>query len=211
MHLQNIFGLRHEIALQRFGYRRIFPLRPISGSPAMQTRFTLSEQITMRKLSKPATSTAAKPAVAKPAARKLATVKKPGATKAAAADARKPAPVTVAPVTAPATEAKPRANITRTAATIAAQRTNFGDLSDRDNAYLAFYGSLARATGHRTTVAAIVESGKRPDYNGSNKPHDAGVIVRLCKAGLAVTSDNGNAIAFTPKAQSLAAYTGRKA
>lgn len=85
--------------------------------------------------------------------------------------------------------AKPSANITRTAATVARQATHFGDLTDRDNAYFGFYKRLIAANGGKLTIAAIHGSGSRPTplpgtSFSSDKPHDAGVIVRLGKAGL---------------------------
>ncbi|MET4190735.1 MULTISPECIES: hypothetical protein [unclassified Bradyrhizobium] len=129
--------------------------------------------------------------------------------KPAKAVAAKPVAV-AAPVVAdvPAvTVAKPSARITRTAATVAAQRTNFGGLSDRDNAYLTFYASLAKAaTDGTVTIAGIVASGRGPDYAGSAKPHDAGVIVRLGKAGLLTSTADGHGFTFTDSARSLAAY-----
>lgn len=148
----------------------------------------------MRKL----TTKANKPAAAKPAA-------KP----AKQASANVAAPVIVTAPEATVTEAaKPSARIARTAATIVRQATNFGGLSDRDTAYLAFYASFAKAASNGVvTLSAIVESGRKPAYNGSAKPHDAGVIVRLTKAGLIVPTDAGHNFTFTAKAKTLAAYT----
>lgn len=143
----------------------------------------------------------------------------------------KPAPVTAKPVLGavaakqaaagrsnvakPATPATPETvarvprGVNRTAATIAKQATNFGGvLSERDTAYLAFYGSLARLNHGTVTVADIATSGRAPVYSGSCKPHDAGVIVRLTKAGLCTVHDNGHRVVFTDKAKALAAYRG---
>lgn len=78
------------------------------------------------------------------------------------------------------TVAKPSGNVVRTVRTIAARATNFGGLSERDESYFSFYKTF----GNSVTVGQIHASGKRPAYTGSNKPHDAGVIVRLVKAGL---------------------------
>lgn len=134
--------------------------------------------------------------------------------KPATAKAAKPAPVAiVAPVVAkPAEPAKPSANVTRTVATIARGACNFGGLSDRDTAYLAFYAGFAKrnATGN-VTVRAIAEAGTRPAYTGSAKPHDAGVIQRLNKAGLLVLHNGAADFTFTNKAKTLAAYISAKA
>lgn len=144
----------------------------------------------MRKISlaKSATATVATPAIAK-----------------AAATAK---PVTTTAPAKPDKPAKPAATITRTAATVAKQATNYNSLSDRDNAYLAFYATFAKRlpTG-RVTLADIVSSGARPTYNGSNKPHDAGVLVRLTKAGYIVPADAGHAFTFTAAGKALAVYT----
>lgn len=150
------------------------------------------------------------PATEAPAAAKPARVLKPRSAKPAAAKpAAKPA-IVAKPAPKPgklADAAKPSANVTRTAATIAAGACNFGGLSDRDNAYMRFYASLAkRANGGVVTLRGIVDSGKRPDYNGSNKPHDAGVVQRLAKAGIVTIRDNGAAFVFTAKAKTHAAY-----
>lgn len=119
----------------------------------------------------------------------------------------KPAKVVAKPVTPVAAPAKPSANVTRTAATIAAGACNFGGLSDRDAAYVTFYASLAKAAANGVvTLRAIVDSGRKPNYQGSAKPHDAGVIQRLAKASLVATRDNGAAFVFTKAALTHAAY-----
>jgi hypothetical protein len=136
--------------------------------------------------------------VAKPAATAtVATVTKAAAKPVAvAATVAKPAAVP-AVIAVPAV-AKPSANITRTAATVVAQRTNFGTLSDRDTAYLGFYRRhAATQTGGIATLASIVASGLRPAHLGSNKPHDAGVINRLAKAGLIAASADGHSFTIT--------------
>lgn len=104
--------------------------------------------------------------------------------------------------------AKPSANLTRTAATVVRHATNFAVLSDRDSAYLAFYAKLAKAsvTGN-VTLAGIVASGERPLYAGSNKPHDAGVIVRLTKAGLLAHAADGTGFTFSPTGKTHGEYT----
>lgn len=143
------------------------------------------------KLSKPATKPAAKPVTAKPAT---------------------PAPVAAATPATPAAPAKPAAGITRTISTIARGACNFGALSDRDTAYLAFYAGFAkRSASGRVTVESIAAHGTRPAYTGSAKPHDAGVIQRLAKAGLVTLLNGAAEFTFTDKAKTLAAYTGARA
>lgn len=119
---------------------------------------------------------------------------------------RKPAPVTATTEPVAAQPASPSRNVTRTAATIAKQLCNFGGLTDRDTAYLSFYASLGKLTGGTVTVRAIAESGRRPDYSGSSKPHDAGVIQRLAKAGLLTVTPDGGSFTFSPAARTHAAY-----
>lgn len=111
-------------------------------------------------------------------------------------------PVPAAATAKPATDtavpavAKPPAGIARTVRTVLAGRTNFGEISDRDNAYLAFYAGLCRKHGGSVTVSQIHSDGGRPATPGSsNKPHDAGAIVRLSKAGL--ISFAGDSLALT--------------
>ena len=135
----------------------------------------------------------------------------------------KAAPATQAPATeAPATEAAPVEIVyrtaTRDAATVAAQRTNFGQYSDRDSAYLAFFGSVMRQHGDSATLAQIhaagtdTGNGKRsnPRYTGSAKATDAGAINRLVKAGFVTVSDNGNKLHATERAKADSRYLGTK-
>lgn len=103
--------------------------------------------------------------------------------------------------------AKPSGSITRTARTVLAQRANFGGLSDRDNAYLAFFAGFAKRDNGTVTLPAIVESKRHPVYVGSAKPHDAGVIIRLGKAGLLTTNADATSFTFTPAGKALAAYS----
>lgn len=112
----------------------------------------------------------------------------------------------------PAEAARPSRNVSRTIATVARQATNFGgNLSDRDAAYLAFYSRFAKAAPDGTvTVRAIAESGARPAYNGSNKPHDAGVIVRLTKAGILATAPDGSSFTVTERGKALKPYAEAK-
>lgn len=156
----------------------------------------------------PVASTEAAPA-AKPVRKLVTRSNKPAKPEAAAKPGKPSAPVVVKakPGAKPATSAKPAAAIVRTAATIHRGACNFGGLSDRDSAYVTFYSSLAkRAQGGVVTISAIVDSGKRPNWPTSNKPHDAGVIQRLAKAGLVSLRDNGNAFSFTKAAHTHAAY-----
>lgn len=162
-----------------------------------------------RKITAPATSAkrAAKPAAAP--ATDTAVSAEP-ATVAAAAPTELPAvtlPVAADTSTTPAA-AKPSSQITRTAATIVRNATNFASLSDRDTAYLAFYATLYKRCGYRPIgLIDITGSGERPAYAGSNKPHDAGVIVRLTKAGYLTPAADGRSFDFTDTAKTLAAYT----
>lgn len=143
--------------------------------------------------------------------RKLNTASKPASkpvTTKPVAPATPAKPVAIAaPVTTDA-PAKPSANITRTAACVARNRTNFGNLSDRDTAYLGFYASFAKRNGGKpVTIADIVASGREPAYAGSRKPHDAGVINRLRKAGLIAPATDGHSFTFTKLAETHAAYS----
>lgn len=155
-----------------------------------------------------ATPAPAAPVAAKPAKRVIA---KPSANGKPAKPAAKPVTV-AAKLAKPAKPeaAKPSGNVTRTAATIAAQACNFGSLSDRDTTYMRFYASLARkAANGVVTLRAIVDSGhaRVPGATfASAKPHDAGVIQRLNKAGLVSIRDNGAAFVFTKASHTHAAY-----
>lgn len=143
------------------------------------------------------------------------------ATKARAIKA-KAAPATEAPATdAPATDAAPEIvyrTATRDAATVAAQRTNFGQYSDRDSAYLAFFGSVMRAHGDSATLAQIHAAGtdagagkrRNPRYTGSAKATDAGAINRLVKAGFITQHDCGNVLRATERAKADSRYLGTK-
>jgi hypothetical protein len=106
-----------------------------------------------------------------------------------------------------ATTTVPR-GVNRTAATIAKQATNFGGtLSERDEAYFAFWASFAKRNNGTVTVTDIASSGRKPNYNGSAKPHDAGVAVRLAKAGIVAIHDNGHRIVFTDNGRKHKCYT----
>lgn len=105
---------------------------------------------------------------------------------------------------------------TRDAATIAAGATNFDQYSNRDTAYLAFFGSVMRPNGDTATLAQIHAAGKprpgkphlrdNPYYTGSAKATDAGAIVRLVKAGYLTVSESGSRLHATEAAKTQAAY-----
>lgn len=125
------------------------------------------------------------------------------------------APVASAlPVNAPAEPIYKSA--TRDAATIAAGATNFDQYSNRDTAYLAFFGSVMRPNGDTATLAQIHAAGKprpgkphlrdNPYYTGSAKATDAGAIVRLVKAGYITVSESGSRLHATEAAKTQAAY-----
>jgi hypothetical protein len=158
------------------------------------------------------------PIAAKPA-KPAKLPRKPRAAKpaAVAADTAPTAPVANDTATPPTSEPTPPAaepadaprviGTARTAATVARNATNFGGtLSDRDHAYIAFYASLAGAVGATVTLADIANCGRGPAYGGSAKPHDAGVINRLRKAGLLTVESDGSSFAFTPAAASLKSF-----
>lgn len=121
------------------------------------------------------------------------------------------APVPNAPAIAVEAAPKPArilTNVKHTVATIAAAACSFGGtVSHRDECYLAFYAGFAKRGNGTVTVEAIAQSGKRPAYAGSNKPHDAGVVQRLTKAGLVALAADGASFTFTDKAKALAAYS----
>jgi hypothetical protein len=124
----------------------------------------------------------------------------------------------IAPLPPVATDAPAYKTGTRDAATVTAMRTNFAQYSDRDSAYLAFFGSVMRGAGHSATLADIHKAGtpapgkadrrSNPFYTGSAKATDAGAINRLVKAGYFTVSDNGNRLAATDKATASKLYTG---
>ena len=105
---------------------------------------------------------------------------------------------------------------TRDAATVAAGATNFDQYSNRDTAYLAFFGSVMRPLGDTATLAQIHAAGKprpgkphlrdNPYYTGSAKATDAGAIVRLVKAGYITASPDGSRLHATEAAKTQAAY-----
>jgi hypothetical protein len=110
-------------------------------------------------------------------------------------------------------------NLARDAATITANRTNFGGETDRDAAYLTFFGAIARKLGTDTiTLAQIADHGvtvagkacRNPFYAGSAKATDAGAINRAAKSGTITKSTDGSAITITARGQSAKAYSAGK-
>ena len=155
------------------------------------------------------------------------------ATKAATTKAAtKAAPAKAAP--AKAAKAKPDAEaqaakaaerqaatisrgLARDASTVTRGATNFEQYSDRDTAYLTFFGNVMRRNGGSATLAQIHEAGtdaggnkrRNPNYNGSAKATDAGAINRLIKAGYITASADGRTLTVTDAGKSQAAYNGK--
>lgn len=120
------------------------------------------------------------------------------------------------------TEAKPEAQtvssgLARDATGIVRNATNFEQYSDRDTAYLRFFGSVMRNHGNAATLRQLHDAGKadgnkrrNPFYTGSAKATDVGAINRLKKAGYIIASDDGNTLSATKKALENKAYLGTK-
>jgi len=134
----------------------------------------------------------------------------------AAVDTAAVAIVTAAAV--PAVDTAPR-GLTRDAAGIVRYATNYAVYSDRDSAYLAFFGNVLRAGNGSASLrdihaAGITRSGhadrKRfnPNYSGSAKATDVGAVNRLCKAGYFTRSADGNVLTATALALASKAYLG---
>lgn len=133
------------------------------------------------------------------------------------------APVSV-PAVAPATDAAPMPRgLTRDAAGIVRGATFFNTYSDRDSAYLAFFGSVARANSGSATLRQIHDAGSvrsgdpatsrkryNPNYSGSGKATDIGAVNRLIKAGYFTRSADGNTITATALALGSSIYLGTK-
>lgn len=153
-----------------------------------------------RKITTPAAATPAKPAFTSVT----------GSTGFGADAAKQAATSNVAKPATPAVNkpAKPVGSLTRTAATVVAQRTNFNSLTERDEAYIAFFASFAKLnkTTGVVTLSDIRTSGKKPTYNGSDKSFDAGVIVRLTKANVLKPTATGDGFAFTDHGKTLKPY-----
>ena len=109
--------------------------------------------------------------------------------------------------------------LARDAATVVAQATNFDQYSDRDTAYLRFFGAVMRTNNGTATLAQIHAAGKpvpgkanrttNPHYTGSAKATDAGAINRLIKAGYITASADGNKLTVTDAGKAQAAYNGK--
>jgi hypothetical protein len=107
---------------------------------------------------------------------------------------------------------------TADAESIARGHVNYGAFSDRDSAYLHFFGSVMRPRGDSATLAEIHASGtdagdgkrRNPYYSGSSKATDKAVVKRLVKAGFLTVSDNGNRLHATDKARSDSRYLGTR-
>jgi hypothetical protein len=142
-------------------------------------------------------------------------IKATRATKAKATKATATESAPIAPATDAATEIAYK-TATRDAATVAAQATHFSQYSDRDSAYLAFFGSVMRGNSDSATLAQIHNAGqpvtgkphmrRNPFYTGSAKATDAGAINRLVKAGYFTISDNGNRLTATATAKATKLY-----
>lgn len=147
-----------------------------------------------------------------------ADAKAKAAPKAKAAKPAKTAAET-AKLQAQAEAARTSRGLTRDAATVEKQATNFEQYSDRDTAYLRFFGSIMRKNNGTATLAQIHDAGKanggtkrsNPFYTGSAKATDAGAINRLIKAGYITKSDNGGKLTITATGKTQAAYNGKTA
>lgn len=111
--------------------------------------------------------------------------------------------------------------ITRDATGLVRRATNYDQFSSRDDAYLAFFGSVARANNGTATLVQLHEAGvarsgekaaKRfnPHYSGSAKATDVGAFNRLAKAGYVRISDDGRTITATELATKAKAYNAIK-
>ncbi len=149
-----------------------------------------------------------------------AAARKAAAAKAAAAKAAKANNADNAkadkPIKADNPELRSIKNLARDAETVVKQATNFNQYSDRDTAYLAFFGSVMRANGDKATLRQIHDAGKaignrrvNPLYTGSAKATDAGAINRLIKAGYIRANASGDTLTATDAGKSLAAYNGK--
>ena len=157
-----------------------------------------------------------KPASAKPASASASA----SASVTPASASAKPATVasaTVAkPASASATESAPVRvyKSERDSATIRASATAFAEYSDRDTAYIVFFGLVMRQHNDSATLGQIHAAGtqigngraRNPFYTGSAKATDAGAINRLIKAGYITASESGNRLTATPLALASAAY-----
>lgn len=160
--------------------------------------------------------TPAKTATATKTPAKKAPAKKPSAKKASPATAA-PESTESADKSAEKSAAVISRGLARDAATVSRNATNFAQSSDRDTAYLLFFGSVMRKNGDTATLAQIADAGTpagknrrvNPHYTGSAKATDAGAINRLKKAGLITASADGRTLTATSLAKSNAAYNGK--
>lgn len=125
-----------------------------------------------------------------------------------------PAKVAAKPVVAAVEIATPR-GLVRDAAGVVRNATNFDKYSDRDTAYLRFFGSVMRSHGGSATLRQIADAGKvdgkkrlNPHYEGSAKATDVGAINRLKKAGYITASTDGHTLTATKLATEQASYRG---
>lgn len=137
---------------------------------------------------------------------------KPAATKAAA----KPETDAKPDDKPDAAEAAVSRGLARDASTVSRNATHFEQYSDRDTAYLRFFGTVMRANNGTATLAQIHAAGKavgnkrrNPFYAGSAKATDAGAINRLRKAGYITVSADGDTLTITEAGKSQKAYSGK--
>lgn len=104
---------------------------------------------------------------------------------------------------------------TRDASGIVRQATNFEQLSNRDDAYFAFFASVAALHNGTATLVQLHSAGcarddstKRynPLYAGSAKATDIGAYNRLIKAGRIRFNADGTALSVTERGESLSLY-----
>lgn len=142
------------------------------------------------------------------------------AAKLAAAKARNAAKQAAKPVATDATAAElTRAArlIKRAETCLARAATHFGEISDRDDAYTALFGAIARCIKSDTIRIADIlahaprdASGKpiNPIYSGpSRNAADGGVLNRLCNAGRFTRSPDGKSLTVTSAGKALAVYS----
>jgi hypothetical protein len=145
------------------------------------------------------------------------------AAKLAAAKARNAA-AQAAKAAAPATDAPAPADVTRLArlqkraeTCLARAATNFTETTDRDDAYTALFGAIARAVKSDTiTIADILAhaphstAGKpiNPLYSGASRAAaDGGVLNRICGSGRFTRAADGKSLTVTTAGKSLACYS----
>ena len=142
---------------------------------------------------------------------------KPASASASASASVTPASATVAkPASASATESAPVRvyKSERDSATIRASATAFAEYSDRDTAYIVFFGLVMRQHNDSATLGQIHAAGvqlgngraRNPFYTGSSKATDAGAINRLIKAGYIEANESGYRFYATTLALNSAAY-----